>query len=88
MAIAWRNRIVGGGEELAGQLAANPGNFRIHPKNQQQALAGSGTTIIACERLSRKCRAIEISPGYCAVAIERWATATGKTPELLHDSTP
>lgn len=41
---------------------------------------GSGTTLIACERLGRKCRAIEISPGYVAVTLERWATATGKTP--------
>lgn len=32
---------------------------------------GSGTTLIACERLGRKCRAVEISPAYCAVAIER-----------------
>ena len=41
---------------------------------------GSGTTLIACERLGRKCRAVEISPAYVAVALERWATATGKTP--------
>lgn len=47
---------------------------------------GSGTTLIACERLSRKCRAVEISPAYCAVAIERWATMTGGTPELLQDT--
>ena len=31
--------------------------------------AGSGTTLIACERLGRKCRAVEISPAYVAVAI-------------------
>jgi site-specific DNA-methyltransferase (adenine-specific) len=35
----------------------------------------SGTTIIACERLGRKCRAIEISPAYVAVTLERMATA-------------
>jgi DNA modification methylase len=44
---------------------------------------GSGTTLIACEQLGRKCRAIEISPGYVAVAIQRWADATGGTPKLL-----
>jgi DNA modification methylase len=44
---------------------------------------GSGTTLIACEQLGRRCRAAEISPGYVAVALERWATATGKTPVLL-----
>ena len=45
--------------------------------------SGSGTTIIACEQLGRKCRAMEISPAYVAVALQRWADATGKTPALL-----
>ena len=45
--------------------------------------SGSGTTIIACENLSRRCRAIEISPGYVAVALERWHVHTGKTPVLV-----
>ncbi len=53
-----------------------------------EPFSGSGTTIMACEALGRKCRAVEISPGYVAVALERWSTATGKTPillELVHD---
>jgi DNA modification methylase len=45
--------------------------------------SGSGTTIIACEQLGRKCRAMEISEAYTAVALERWSQATGKTPVLL-----
>ena len=45
--------------------------------------SGSGTTLIACESLGRKCRAIEISAAYCAVALERWATMTGQTPVLI-----
>jgi len=44
---------------------------------------GSGTTLIACERLGRRARCVEIEPGYVAVALERWATMTGKTPTLL-----
>ena len=44
---------------------------------------GSGTTLIACERLGRKCRAVEISPAYCAVAIERWQQMTGGEPVIL-----
>jgi DNA modification methylase len=44
---------------------------------------GAGTTLIACERLGRKCRAVEISPAYCAVAIQRWADMTGGEPELV-----
>ena len=41
---------------------------------------GSGTCLIACEQLHRKCRAIEISPGYVAVALQRCKDA-GMTPE-------
>lgn len=48
-----------------------------------EPFSGSGTTLIACEQLGRKCRGIEISPAYVAVTLERWATMTGKTPELL-----
>lgn len=43
---------------------------------------GSGTTLIACEQLGRKCRAIEISPAYVAVALQRYQDTTGITPEL------
>lgn len=35
---AWQNRIVGQGEEAPDQLLANPRNWRIHPKAQQEAL--------------------------------------------------
>jgi DNA modification methylase len=57
----------------------------IEPKGGPiyEPFSGSGTTIIACEQLGRKCRAIEISPGYVAVALQRWADATGKTPRLV-----
>lgn len=36
----WRSRIVGHGEEPPDQLLANPRNWRVHPKAQQDALAG------------------------------------------------
>lgn len=36
---------------------------------------GCGPSLVACQNLSRKCRAIEISPEYCAVILERMATA-------------
>jgi DNA modification methylase len=38
---------------------------------------GSGTTIIAAEMTGRKCFALEISPAYVDVAIQRWQTFTG-----------
>jgi len=46
---------------------------------------GSGSLLIACERLGRKCRAVEISPAYVAVAIQRWVDVTNGVPELIPD---
>ena len=45
--------------------------------------AGAGWTLIAAEGTKRKARCIEMVPEYIAVICERWATATGKTPELV-----
>lgn len=39
-ATAWHNRIVGYGEERPDDLLANPKNWRVHPKHQQDALSG------------------------------------------------
>ncbi len=39
--VAWRNRIVGTGDEPPDQLVANPANWRTHPGNQRDALRGS-----------------------------------------------
>lgn len=44
---------------------------------------GSGTTLIACEQLGRKCRAIEIEPCYVDVAVARWQAETGKRAKNL-----
>ena len=33
---------------------------------------GSGTTIIAAERLGRRCAAVELDPQYVDVAVRRW----------------
>lgn len=41
MSNLWTNRITGYGTEAPEQLVANPRNWRIHPKHQQAALAGS-----------------------------------------------
>lgn len=54
-----------------------------HSEYVYEPFSGSGTTIIACEQLGRRCRAIEISPGYVAVALQRFKDATGKDPVLV-----
>jgi len=44
---------------------------------------GSGTTMIACEQLGRKCRMMELDPGYCDVIVARWEKFTGRKAVLL-----
>ena len=44
-----------------------------------EPFSGSGTAIIAAELTGRTCRALEISPAYCDVAVHRWEAFTGKT---------
>ena len=39
---------------------------------------GSGSTLIACEQLNRKCYMMELDPKYCSIIIERWESLTGK----------
>lgn len=44
---------------------------------------GSGSTLIACEQLDRRCRMIEIDPKYCDIIIARFEAFTGKTAVKL-----
>jgi DNA modification methylase len=51
--------------------AAQPEDSLIDP------FAGSGTTLIACERTGHPSYNIEIAPAYCDVIVERWEQMTG-----------
>lgn len=44
---------------------------------------GSGSTLIACEQLNRKCYTMELDPHYCDVILARWEKFTGKAAERL-----
>lgn len=44
---------------------------------------GSGSTLIACEQLGRKCYMMELDPHYIDVIIERWENLTGKKAERI-----
>jgi DNA modification methylase len=44
---------------------------------------GTGTTLIACEQLNRKCYMAELDPHYCDVIINRWEQLTGEKAELI-----
>lgn len=39
---------------------------------------GSGTTLMACQRVGRRCRGLELDPSYVDVAIRRWQRDTGE----------
>ena len=47
---------------------------------------GSGSTMIACEKLGRQARMMELDPKYCDVIVKRWEDFTGKKAVLLADS--
>ena len=49
-----------------------------------EPFGGSGTTLITCEQLGRKCRCVELDEGYCDVIIDRWEKFTGKKAVLLN----
>jgi DNA modification methylase len=43
---------------------------------------GSGTTLMATDRVGRRFRGLDIDPAYVEVAIERWSQRTGQEPVL------
>jgi DNA modification methylase len=54
------------------QALTDEGDIVIEP------FGGSGTTLIACEQLNRRCHIMELEPKYVDVIINRWETFTGK----------
>ncbi|MCC7063411.1 MAG: DNA modification methylase [Planctomycetes bacterium] len=46
---------------------------------------GSGTTLIACEQIGRKCFGLELDPRYVDVIVQRWEKATGREATLDGD---
>ena len=47
---------------------------------------GSGSTLIACEKMNRICYGMELDPHYCDVIIKRWEDYTGNRAELINGS--
>jgi DNA modification methylase len=45
---------------------------------------GSGTSLIAAERVGRRFRGLDIDPAYADLAMQRWTDLTGREPELVH----
>lgn len=49
-----------------------------------EPFAGSGSQIIAAEKLERICYAAEISAEYCSLIVRRWEKFSGKKAEVIH----
>jgi len=60
-----------------------------HTTDKGQAVldcfGGSGSTLIACEQLNRKCYMCELDEHYCDVIIQRWEDFTGQKAVLLNE---
>lgn len=46
---------------------------------------GSGSTLIACEQMDRRCRMMEYDPAYCDVIVDRWEKFTGNKAKLIRE---
>ena len=57
--------------------SSKPGEAVLDP------FGGSGSTLIACEQLNRRCYTCELDPHYADVIIERWERLTGKKAVLI-----
>lgn len=44
---------------------------------------GSGSTLIACEQINRKCFTMEYDPKYCDAILDRWEKLTGEEAERI-----
>ena len=44
---------------------------------------GSGSTLLACEQLDRKCLMVELDEHYCDVILQRWEDFTGKKAKRI-----
>jgi DNA modification methylase len=62
------------------RVHTNPGDICY------EAFCGSGSQIIAAEKLGRRCYALEIEPVFCDVAIKRWEEWTGKKAILEREA--
>lgn len=65
-------------QKPVGMLAYILKDFSKENDKILDCFGGSGSTLIACEQLNRKCYMCELDPHYCDVIINRWETFTGQ----------
>ena len=66
-------------ELISMALQDNPNKQNIY-----DGFGGSGSTLITCEQLNRKCYMMELDPYYCQVIINRWEQYTGEKAEKIN----
>ncbi len=59
--------------------------FSEKDSNIIDLFGGSGSTLIACEQLNRKCYMMELDPKYIDVIIKRWEQFTGNKAEKISE---
>ena len=65
--------------EFAGQVVE-----MYSEKSVIDQFGGTGTTMIACEQLDRKCFMTELDPHYCDIILARWEKFTGQKAVKLN----
>lgn len=61
------------------RISSNPNSIVL------DLFGGSGSTLIACEQLNRRCYMMELDPHYCDVIITRWENLTGQKAVLIKE---
>lgn len=64
-------------------LARQIKNSTKQGENVLDPFGGSGSTLIACEQLNRKCYMMELDPKYCDVIVKRWEEMTGQKADKI-----
>ena len=67
-----------------GLFAYQIGNNTHEGDSVLDLFGGSGSTLIACEQLNRKCYMCELDSRYCDVIIQRWENLTGRKGEKIN----
>ena len=70
-------------QKPVGMLADILKDFSEENDSILDCFGGSGSTLIACEQLNRKCYMCELDPHYCDVIIQRWENLTGQKAQLV-----
>lgn len=65
-------------------LARSIKNSSKEGDNVLDLFGGSGSTLITCEQLNRKCFMMELDPKFVDVIIARWEKFTGQKAVLLN----